>query len=662
MRALCLLRAKTRTEAPVKLTRSQFLMLAVLITGTFVTVLNQTVVTPALPSIMKEMGINAATAQWLTTGFTLVNAIMIPITAYLVERFSTRRLFLSSMAIFAAGSLLAGWGPKFAVLLAGRLVQALGAGILMPMVMTVLVLSFPVDKRGTAMGIFGLVVAFAPAIGPTVAGIIIDHASWHIMFYIVAALAGAVIAAALLILKPQAPAHSTGATFDRPSVILSTLGFGGLLYGFSDMGASGVGLPAFAATLVGLTALAAFAYRQVSMEHPMLDVGVLESRKFLVATLIGMVVQASLLAAGILMPIYIQTLRGFSATVSGLVLLPGAVVMGAMGPVAGRLFDRHGPRRLVIAGMAGLSLSTAAFALLSVKSSLLYITALYLVRMFSLALVNMPVTTWGINSLDNRLISHGTAVNNTLRQVAGSLGTAIVISVSAIASSAGSQHLHMAEQAATLFGINVAFGTSAGLCLVGTLLAIALVKDRAGDAQAEDPANAHRFALESIMKPEAIGIRDNATVAEAVDMLTKDDLEAMPVLNGEGRAVGFISIGDVMRALSSRHDQQFMDPIVMIMQNATDGRSFEERIGHVMGMRVGELGSAGLVSVDVHAKLPDVCRVLGRNRLKRVPVMEDGRVVGVVSRADIARYALSAYAEARPDGARAQGREAAKTA
>ena len=169
----------------MKLTRKQWLMLTVLVLGAFVTVLNQTLVTPALPSIMVEMSIDQSTAQWLTTGFTLVNAIMIPITAYLQDRFSTRKLFLTSMGLFAVGTLLCGLGHNFPMLLGGRLVQAAGAGILMPVTMTVLMLVFPVDRRGSAMGIFGLVIAFAPAIGPTVAGFVIDQADWHILFYAV---------------------------------------------------------------------------------------------------------------------------------------------------------------------------------------------------------------------------------------------------------------------------------------------------------------------------------------------------------------------------------------------------------------------------------------------------------------------------------------------
>lgn len=174
------------------LTHRQTVMIVLLLVGTFVTVLNQTVVAPALPSIMVDMSINAATGQWLTTGFTLVNAIMVPVTAFLIDRFPIRNLFLFSMSIFAIGSLLAAWGPNFPVLLSGRIVQAVGAGVLMPMVMSVLMLTFPIERRGFAMGLFGIVMAFGPAIGPTAAGVVIDAADWHIMFYVVTAFAAIV--------------------------------------------------------------------------------------------------------------------------------------------------------------------------------------------------------------------------------------------------------------------------------------------------------------------------------------------------------------------------------------------------------------------------------------------------------------------------------------
>ncbi len=299
------------------LTRKQKMMLVVLVFGSFITILNQTLVTPALPAIMMETGVDAAAAQWLTTGFTLVNAIMIPITAFLQDRFSTRKLFIASMALFTLGSLLAGLGRTFAMLLAGRLVQAAGAGILMPMTMTVLMIMFPVDKRGSAMGLFGLVIAFAPAIGPTVAGLIVDQANWHIMFFGITALSALVIVSALFLMEDRAAANKGDAVLDPLSVVLSTLGFGCLLYGFSAFGSSGATPASIATVAIGIVGVVWFFIRQTKLDKPMLRVTVLKNRRFLVGTIIGMLVQGGLLAAGILMPIYIQTLMGYSATVSG---------------------------------------------------------------------------------------------------------------------------------------------------------------------------------------------------------------------------------------------------------------------------------------------------------------------------------------------------------
>lgn len=624
------------------LTRKQKLMMVVLIFGTFVTVLNQTVVTPALPSVMEEMSVSASTAQWLTTGFTLVNAIMIPITAYLTDRFSTRRLFLVSMSIFTCGSLLAGWGPNFVVLLIGRLVQASGAGILMPMVMTVLMLLFPVEKRGTAMGLFGIVIAFAPAIGPTVAGMVIDQADWHIMFYLISILSVLVVVCAIFALEKTEPANRTDATLDKPSVILSSIGFGALLYGLSTIGASGINVLDVAVTLIGLMALAFFLHRQLSMEHPMLQVRVLKNRKFLVGTVIGMLVQAALLAAGILIPIYVQSLLGLSATTSGLILLPGAIVMGVMGPITGRLFDRHGPRVIAIVGTGLLTITTFAFAFLSTETSVLYLTILYTVRMFSLSLVNMPITTWGMNALDNKIINHGTAVNNTLRQVAGSLGTAVIISVSTAVASVNTEALGAAQ--ASMLGINAAFAVSGVLCLAGFVMVVCLVKDRPSDASEADPDNARQTLLETIMKRDVFTVPETATVSDAVRLFVDKGISAAPIVNAAGESVGFISDGDVMRSLS-RRGRTYMDPIIMIMRTESDDHDFSEKLDKLMGMNVRQIGVPGSIGVDIHADLADVCRVLGENRLKKVPVMDQGRIVGMINRSDITQYAMRKYLE-----------------
>ena len=636
------------------LSRKQIIMLAVLVFGTFVTVLNQTVVAPALPSVMAEMSVDASTAQWLTTGFTLVNAIMIPITAFLTDRFTTKRLFLVSVAIFTAGSALAGWGPSFAVLLLGRLVQAAGAGILMPLVMTVLMWTFPVDKRGTAMGLFGIVIAFGPAIGPTVAGVIIDRYTWHDMFYIITVLSAVVVLIGAFVLEKGGETNKD-VSLDVPSVVLSSFGFGGLLYGLSTIGSYGLRADAIAGTLVGVVALVFFFRRQLKMEHPMLQVRVLANRKFLIATIIGMLVQGALLAAGILVPIYLQSLMGYSATVSGLVLLPGAIIMGAMGPIAGRLFDKHGPRVLALVGMGVLTLTTFCFAFLGTETGLITLTVLYTVRLFSLSLVNMPITTWGMNALDNELVNHGTSVNNTFRQVAGSLGTAIIVSASTIATNASARV--MTPTQASIFGIDVAFALAGVLCLIGFVMVVALVKNKPGETAELDKDNARRTVLESIMKRDVFTLPSNATVAEAMKLLVDKHISAAPLVNAEGKAVGFVSDGDIMRYLSKR-STMMMDPVVMIMQTVdADGgnKDFARKLDELMGMQALSIGAKGIIGVDVHADLPEVCRVLGENHLKKVPVLDDGQVVGVINRSDITHYSMEQYLAERGDEALAAG-------
>ncbi len=625
------------------LTSKQKVTLVVLILGAFVTVLNQTVVTPALPPIMAEMSIDAATAQWLTTGFTLVNAIMIPITAFLIDRFTTRSLFIVSMAIFALGSLLCGIAPNFPLLLTGRLAQAAGAGILMPMVMTVLMLMFPVERRGTAMGMFGVVIAFGPAIGPTVAGLVIDHYSWRDLFLAIALFAAVVIVITPFVLQKQQP-NSEGVTLDKPSLILSTLGFGTMLYGFSVIGSSGISVEAVVASIIGVIILIFFFRRQLSMEKPMLNVRVLQNHKFLMGTIIGMLVQASLLSAGILMPIYLQSLMGYSATVSGLVLMPGAILMGIMGPIAGRLFDKHGPRVLSIVGMTLLVISTFAFATLNDSTDVVFLTVLYTLRMFSLSLVNMPITTWAMNALDNKVMNHGTSVNNTFRQVSGSLGTAILVSVYTLV--AASLMGSMDSIHASITGINVSFAVSGVLCAIGLIMTIIFVKNTSSSRDEESvvPRHSETSLLETIMRHDAYTLPASATVLDAIHMFVEKNVSAMPIVNDKNEPVGFISDGDVMRELSDK-SQMYTDPVVLIMRLQRDNSGFDEKLDALVNRNVMEIATRNTIGINIDADLPMVCRVLGNNHLKKAPVLDHGKVVGVINRSDITQYAMKSYLE-----------------
>lgn len=627
------------------LTRQQIVMLVIMIFGTFVTVLNQTVVTPAQPSIMAEMGIDASTVQWLTTGFTLVNAIMIPVTAYLTDKHSTKMLYLVSMGIFAVGSLMAGIAPDFAVLLIGRLLQAAGAGILMPMVMTVLMLTFPVERRGSAMGIFGIVIAFAPAIGPSVSGLVIDSFGWRVLFYAIAILIAAVVLISVFVLKKTEPLNPA-AQLDKISVIMSTVGFGALLYGFSTIGSVGINVADAAITLVGIVVLVLFFRRQLKMEQPMLNVRVLSNRRFFIGTVIGMIVQASLLAAGVLMPIYLQSYMGYSATVSGLVIMPGAILMGVLNPFAGRLFDKYGPRVLSIIGLAILTISTVGFATLTSTTDVVWLTILYTIRMASLSLVNMPITTWAMNALDNKLLNHGTSVNNTLRQVSGSLGTALLVSIDTFVTGTASGTMDPVQ--AGILGVNAAFVAAVVLSAVALVLTIVFVKNRPEDVKIAETEGEERTMVEKIMKPDVYSLPPDATVVDAMKFFVEHGISGAPVVDAEGRATGFVSDGDIMRLLSTQSNS-YMDPVVMIMQMRADEETYDEKLANLMKMNIRDIGTKGVIGIDLHTTLPQVCRILSKNHLKKVPVLHEGKIIGVINRSDITLYSMKTYLEGRDD-------------
>src|SRR5690625_2465675 len=245
-------------------------LIAVLLSGAFITILNQTLLGTALPPIMEDLQLTESTVQWLQSSFMLVNGIMIPITAFLIQRFTTRKLFLTAMISFAFGTLIAAVSPNFTFLLIGRVFQGAGAGIMMPLLQTIMFLIFPIERRGTAMGMFGLVIAFAPAIGPSLSGWLVDQFPWRSVFYVVLPIAIINIIAAYFILRNVTEQSSP--KVDVLSIILSTFGFGGLLYGFSIAGTAGWMSLSFALSMViGTISLFVFIRRQLKLEQPILE-------------------------------------------------------------------------------------------------------------------------------------------------------------------------------------------------------------------------------------------------------------------------------------------------------------------------------------------------------------------------------------------------------
>ncbi|MBR5319307.1 MAG: multidrug efflux MFS transporter [Peptococcaceae bacterium] len=454
------------------LNRKMIMINAVMLFGAFITILNQTLLTPALPSIMRDMNIDAATAQWLTTGFMLVNGIMIPVTAYLIDRFSTRNLFFFSMSLFTLGTALASVSTTFPMILTARLLQAAGAGVLMPMGQTIMLLTLPRQYRGVGMGIIGLVIGVAPAVGPVISGLVVEAFGWHILFKAMVPLSLLTIVAAYFFLENMG--ETTNITLDMPSVILSTLGFGGLLYSFSTLGSTGFSTVVTVSLLIGIVSLILFIRRQLQLEEPLLKVDILTNRKFALSVILTMLVQAALNIGPVLNPIYLQTIRGYGASVSGFIMLPASIAMLIMSPVSGRLFDKFGPRKLAIPGLFLSAAFTLPMIMMDENTSLYYLAFVYTIRTIGLSLVNMPLNTWGLNALENRVMAHGTAIGNTFRQVAGSIGTAVLITVMSIIVANSADPASISSQ---IYGINMAYAGAGLLMFTAFVLTILFVKE-----------------------------------------------------------------------------------------------------------------------------------------------------------------------------------------
>lgn len=403
-------------------------ILAAMLFGMFIAILNQTLLNVALPKINTEFNISASTGQWLMTGFMLVNGILIPISAFLFNKYSYRKLFIIGLALFTLGSLVCAISFNFPIMMSGRILQAIGAGILMPLGSNVIVTIFPPEKRGVAMGTMGIAMILAPAIGPTLSGYIVQNYHWNVMFYGMFFIGIIAIVIGLFWFKLYQ--STTNPKADIPGIIYSTIGFGSLLYGFSEAGNKGWGSTEIVTMfIVGTVFIIFFILRELRMKAPMLNLEVLKYPTYTLTTIINMIVMMSLYGGMILLPLYLQNLRGFSALDSGLLLLPGALVMGALGPVAGKLLDTIGIKPLAIFGIGIMTYATWELSKLNMDTTYLHIMWIYIVRSFGMAFIMMPIMTAGMNALPPRLISHGNAFVNTMRQLAGSIGTAILVTV-----------------------------------------------------------------------------------------------------------------------------------------------------------------------------------------------------------------------------------------
>ncbi|MGH0941227.1 DHA2 family efflux MFS transporter permease subunit [Bacillus mycoides] len=420
--------------------RNKKIILIVLISGCFLSTLNQTLLNVAMSNLMGVFDVTAATVQWLSTGFMLINGVLVPITAFLMKRFTTRQLFISSMLSLFIGTVLCTCAMNFGILLTGRMIQAVGAGIIMPLMMTVILYLYPSEKRGSIMGTIGFAIIFAPAIAPTLSGFIIEYVSWRWLFIGFAPFVLIVIILALKYLMNVA--ETTKAKLDIVSVILSTIGFGCIIFGFSSAGSKGWDHPVVITTIIiGIIVTTLFCLRQIKSSDPLLNLSVFKYKIFTLTSVINVLITMIMYADLILLPIYLQNGRGFTAFESGLLLLPGAVINAFLSPITGKMFDKYGAKPLFIIGLICIIISMWGVIDLTESTTYMYLMVRTIILRIGLSFISMPLNTAGLNALPRELGSHGSAVNNTVRQLAGAIGTAVIITVYTIQSTSHTSQL-----------------------------------------------------------------------------------------------------------------------------------------------------------------------------------------------------------------------------
>ncbi len=439
------------------------LVLRVLTVATFVVILNETIMNNAIPRLMDDFGVPATSAQWLTTSFMLTMAVVIPMTGWIMQRLAVRHTFTLAMGLFSVGTTIAAFAPTFGVLVAARVVQASGTAVMVPLLMTTLMTLVPVADRGRTMGNVSLVIAVAPAMGPAVSGVLLRMGSWRLIFLTVLPIA--LVALWLGLRRLPDVGEREHSRLDLPSVLLATIGFGGLVYGLSGLGGGQPtdGAPAaepaidpLLAAGVAAVAMVAFVLRQLALTKggdPLMDLRTLRFRSFTGAFVTMCVGFAGLISSLILLPIHLQDGLGMTTLEAGLLLIPGGLAMGLLGPTIGRLYDRLGARPLILPGSIGLTVSLALLALLIPSVGAWTVLALHVLLSLSLALLFTPLFTAGLGSLPQHLYAHGSALLGSSQQVFGAAGTATSIAVMALVAGSDPSTADLAKGAQAAFAL-----------------------------------------------------------------------------------------------------------------------------------------------------------------------------------------------------------------
>ena len=637
-----------------------YLALMGLYLGGFTGMYSETALNIALPQLSAAFGVELSLVQWLVVGYMLAIGIVLPFSSLLMKWFSARKITLFALGAFLIGALISGFSGTFVVCLAGRIIQGVGTGLVLPLMFAMVMEVIPPHKIGAAMGINALVIMSASAVGPTIAGILIGTLSWNWVFFSFALVL--VVGICFTVKYLVNPYELTKPAIDVVSVITSVLGFGGIVLGVGMASLFGWGsLPVIAALVIGVVALVVYACRQLSMETPVIDLRVFKEPGFRTGALCVMLNFGITLSAMYVLPQFYQNSMLLAVSLTGIVMLPGGIVNAFMSMMSGRIYDKIGAR---IPALAGFAISIVGCALLIMADStapLAYVMVCHVLLMIGVPLAMSPCQTHALASLPHRLSTDGSTMINTIQQVMGAIATALATYLVAT----GSSMSGLSDSAASFAtGSHWGFAFALTMAVIAFVLALqfkkrgadaeaagkpaegkAAAKGAAGRASAPAAAGAAATAnpLASLMKTDVFVLSEDDSALDALRLFAAEGISGAPVVNCDGKLTGFVSDGDIIGALA--HQTPTFNSFYSYTTDSDDA-AFEEKSKLLANMPVSRIATTHVLTVNASDDMRDVCEKLATNHLKKAPVMDGDRMVGIINRSDITRYTVGLYAEA----------------
>lgn len=630
----------SHTIVPLSTGRDHW-MIAVAAAAAFLATFNETFLNVAFTPIMEDFNVDVNTVQWLTTGYLLVAAVFVPVSNVLYHRFPTRPLFVSVVAIMVIGSVIGALAPSFAVLLIARLLQAIGTGLLTPIGMNITLAVSPREKLGLNMGIMAAMTTLGPSLAIVLSGVLLTVAPWTTLMWVFGGLTLLVLIAGAIILRTVAELGRP--VLDVPSFLLVVVALVGILYGVTSA-FGGSALYAAIAGVVGLLALWLFVRRQNRIENPLLNLRPFASAPFVFGVLMTILGLMFVFAMNAVIPLFLQAAHDIPPLGASLALAPGILLTVVMGPIAGKLFDRHGGRWSMPLGFLVMAVFVTFVGLAAGYDSIVLFAVLYIPAVLATAFAIGPAQTFALGNLDREAAPHGVTIVSTSFQIAGSVGTSLAAGIYGALTAANIRAGH-SEFDALLTGFRGSVGLVVVTSLIGIILAIlayrAVRAKRATGVSQETPAN----SVASIMKTDVYTLQADQTVLEALQTFADLGISGAPIVNSDGSLAGFLSDGDVMRYLSAAHPSSKL--IYSFAIGADD--DLEQAMSELADLNVMKLATHDVVTIDASASVADAVAALSDAHLKKVPVVsgEDRLMVGIVSRSAINRLAISNYLSSR---------------